>query len=191
MVSILATPVTDTYGCERRHLFLSWHLDRVSVDARGHSDGSQCWQIRTSRSQQLPVGPSRDDHVSISITSAILPPPFDYLPLVRNTPAPFTSTPPHVPSPTTTLFWASHTCVRRCQPRVLLTDVRIDNLCPLIMTVRSRARRYLTVRLIAISREFDGMFRVPLPPLAKGNQSPKISFEWREFQIQAFMVFWR
>lgn len=90
MVSILATPVTDTYGCERRHLFLSWHLDRVSVDARGHSDGSQCWQIRTSRSQQLPVGSSRDDHVSISITSAILP-PFDYLPLVRNTPAPFTS----------------------------------------------------------------------------------------------------
>lgn len=34
---------------------------------------------------------------------------------------------------------------------VLLTDVRIDNLCPLIMTVRSRARRYLTVRVIAIS----------------------------------------
>jgi len=37
-----------------------------------------------------------------------------------------------------------------CQP-VLLTDVRIDNLCPLIMTVRSRARRYLAVRVIAIS----------------------------------------
>lgn len=76
--------------------------------------------------------------------------------------APFTSVPPHVPPPTITLLCASHTCVRRCQPRVLLTDVRIDNLCPLIMTVRSRARRYLTVRLIAISREFDGMFRVPL-----------------------------
>lgn len=157
MVSILTTFVTDTYGCD---ICFFRGIDWVSVDARITvtvrnarrfvRHGVSNYQQRRPRLYINHFG-----HPAATLRLST--------PRPRPT-APFTSAPPHVPPPTTTLFYASHTCVRRCQPRVLLTDVRIDNLCPLIMTVRSRARRYLTVRLIAISREFDGMFRVPCKP---------------------------
>lgn len=100
-------------------------------------------------------GPAqRRPRLSISITSAVLPPPFDCLPPFVLTPRP--PRPPFASAQHTYQTVHLHPLlgfayVRPvCQP-VLLTDVRIDNLCPLIMTVRSRARRYLTVRVIAIS----------------------------------------
>lgn len=61
--------------------------------------------------------------------------------------------------------------VRPVRQPVLLTDVRIDNLCLLIMTVRSRARRYLTVRVIAIS---SSTLR-PATPRKSAAESSKIS----------------
>lgn len=70
-----------------------------------------------------------------------------------------------------------------CQP-VLLTDVRIDNLCPLIMTVRSRARRYLTVRVIAILSSI-------LHPPTNRDQSSKISFELQKCQAKSRTKSWR
>lgn len=100
------------------------------------------------------VWPRSDDRVSLYQSLrpvAILLPPFDYCPsfpprarrAVRFCPTHVSTVHLHP------LLGFAYVCPV-CQP-VLLTDVRIDNLCPLIMTVRSRARRYLTVRVIAIS----------------------------------------
>jgi len=153
-----------------RHLFLSWHLDRVSVDTRSQ------WRLAMLADSYVTESalpelrdPQRRLRLSISITSA-----GGHSAAALRLPTTLRS---HHPAPTAPFASAQHTYqpsslhpllgfayVRPvCQP-MLLTDVRIDNLCPLIMTVRSRARWYLTVRVIAISSS------MLCPPLHKSRR---------------------
>lgn len=170
-----------------RHLFLSWHLGRVSVDTR-----SSQWRLAmladsyVTESALPELGPAATT-ASLYINHfgrwSSRPSTTYYL---RSHPAPAASfaSAQHTYQPVHLHPLLGFAYVRPvCQP-VLLTDVRIDNLCPLIMTVRSRARRYLTVRVIAISSSI-------LCPLTNRDQSSKISFELREFQAKSRAESWQ
>lgn len=114
-----------------RHIcFFRGTLDitgRVSVDARarGHSDGSQCSQIRTSRSQHCQVrAPQRRPRLYINHFGC-WPSCSRSLTTLRSSPVPSSSLRSHPrgrPRPFTcaptnaTLFWASRTCVRCASP---------------------------------------------------------------------------
>lgn len=115
----------------------------------------------------------------------ILPPPFDYLTRPSFSPRTRRSLLHKPPRHTRTagrppihpLLGLAY--VRPVRQPVLLTDVRIDNLCPLIMTVRSRARRYLTVRVIAISSSM-------VCPASSRRPPPQITTRARRYRAPNF-----
>lgn len=140
---------------ERRETFVSFVASRPGVSRHAVTVTARNARRFVRHGVSITrVGPRSDDRVSLYQSLqpvAILLPPFDYYPSF----SPRARRAVH--------FYPTHVSTVHLHPLlgfayvrpvcqlVLLTDVRIDNLCPLIMTVRSRARRYLTVRVIAIS----------------------------------------